>query len=1086
MAPRLRVSPVDRSISVPRNPANWVKTPVKPSTSLITPVSSRALRRLAACCAFLALALPSVASAVTAPYGFVIENAVPGSNFDTPVSFAFLPDGRMFVAEKRGRVIEVQNGVASPGAVWQGENEVLNIDDRGLLSVAVDPHYFLNHYIYLLYAVDPDSDGVDLAGPAFGRLTRYQVSFTDSAHVDPASRTILMGVDWSHGPPTGSPSHTIGGLRWGEDGTLLVSIGEGAAFTDVDAGGQHPTMFGPGRTAPAEDIGAFRSQYIGSLAGKILRLDPATGHGLPSNPFWNGDPTSVQSRVWVYGLRNPYRYTVRPGSGMADPAAGHPGTLFIGDVGWNSYEELNIASAPGFNFGWPCREGNKDQAYYPAATPSHCGCDSTLTAHNPSPRREPDMTWHHQWGDLSVPQGLVGNCSVSGAFYMGTQYPLEYRNRLFFSDFGQNWIRVVTIGANEAWSNVQDFATGAEGPVDMAANPVNGDLYSASIYTNEIRRIRFSGDPNNHRPVAVATATPAKGVVPLPVSFSSAGTADADNDPLALGWSFGDGFGSTQANPAHTYTSPGIYRAILTVDDGRGGVGRDTLVVTVTDSLETFPTTLVVDDFSRPDGPIGGAWVPESPGLEVSGSGLTMTAPYNSAVWDGGVFGANQEAFMTLRNLATAAPENDLMLKVQGLIWSAGYVEVRYDATRSDIRVSTYTAGAGWIGHGSPIPVTMHDGDQLGARVDSLGQVSVFVNGITVGSASVADWPYATLGGRIGFILVGSGSNHYDDFGGGNVVEVTNTAPSCSILSPTDGTFYTVGDTITLVGVGSDHEQAAASLTYRWQIDMHHNTHVHPSSMVLNGPSGSFIAENHDDGTGIHLECLLIVTDQGGLRDTSRVELFPDVDLEPATLAGASNTLSGDAPTPFSFVLRNRGSMPAPFSHWEATLEDGTTLASGDTAIAPFDSVIVSTMLPIVPTPGAHTLRIVADTLGTVTEPVESNNAIMVPIEVLAPGTLDAPSARPRLALSMPYPNPTTRAVSLALELPLSSRVEFDVIDIQGRVVWSQIADSRVAGRWTLRWPGVSREGAVARPGVYLARVRAGGLTWSRRIALIH
>ena len=86
----------------------------------------------------------------------------------------------------------------------------------------------------------------------------------------------------------------------------------GAAFTDVDAGGEYPSMFLPGRIDPGEDIGAVRAQYIGSLTGKILRLDPATGHGLPSNPFWDGNPTSVRSRIWVYGLRNPYRFTLRP------------------------------------------------------------------------------------------------------------------------------------------------------------------------------------------------------------------------------------------------------------------------------------------------------------------------------------------------------------------------------------------------------------------------------------------------------------------------------------------------------------------------------------------------------------------------------------------------------------------------------------------------------------------------------------------------------------------------------------------------------------------------------------------------------
>jgi hypothetical protein len=162
--------------------------------------------------ALVALA-PAPVRAVTAPNGFVVENAIPGSGFDTPVAIAFLPDGRMFVAEKRGRVYEVQNGVVSPTPLWAGENEVLNIDDRGLLGLAVDPNYFLNHYIYLLYTVDPDSNGVDDAGPGVrpadalpGRVRGLGARRPELAH-DPAGRrlaarlTVGIAVAHDRAPP---------------------------------------------------------------------------------------------------------------------------------------------------------------------------------------------------------------------------------------------------------------------------------------------------------------------------------------------------------------------------------------------------------------------------------------------------------------------------------------------------------------------------------------------------------------------------------------------------------------------------------------------------------------------------------------------------------------------------------------------------------------------------------------------------------------------------------------------------------------------------------------------------------------------
>src|SRR5207247_1990841 len=120
-----------------------------------------------------------------------------------------------------------------------------------------------------------------------------------------------------------------------------------------------------------------------------------------------------------------------------DPSLGRPGTLYLGDVGWNAYEEIDIARDPGLNFGWPCNEGPKPLPPYRSATPAHCGCDSTGTFDNPAPALDPAVIWHHVWPDLSTPQGLLGNASVSGSFYTGGLYPTAYRGRFFFADFGQ-------------------------------------------------------------------------------------------------------------------------------------------------------------------------------------------------------------------------------------------------------------------------------------------------------------------------------------------------------------------------------------------------------------------------------------------------------------------------------------------------------------------------------------------------------------------------------------------------------------------------------------------------------------------------
>jgi len=481
-------------------------------------------------CALVALLAPPASAAMTVPTGFVVENAVPGFGFNAPVAVAFLPDGRWLVAERRGRVYVVQNGVKSVTPLIDIEREVLYREDRGLMSLAVDPDFKTNRSIYLLYTVDPDSNGVDDNEDAFARLTRYQVSAWDSTTIDSTSRAILIGTTWREGVPSGSPSHTAGALRWGADGSLFVSCGDGAQFSQMDAGGLNPGLFGPDKTDPYEDIGAFRAQYLGSLAGKILRVNPLTGEGYPSSPFYDGNPRSNRSRVWASGLRNPFRFTVRPGTGSRDPALGDPGSLYISDVGWQGWEECDVASRGGENFGWPCYEGPAAETAYQTIVPAHDGCASIGTADNPVPLTTPLVTYNHGSASLSMPAGLLGNAATGGVFYTDSLYPAYYRQRYFFCDYGANWIKMAAVDAGDRLVSIDPFATGADGPVDMATDPQTGDVLYISIMTGELRRIRYTDPTGNAAPVAVATASP--GSIPTPTRSRSAGTSTTGKDRL--------------------------------------------------------------------------------------------------------------------------------------------------------------------------------------------------------------------------------------------------------------------------------------------------------------------------------------------------------------------------------------------------------------------------------------------------------------------------------------------------------------------------------------------------------------------------
>ena len=287
----------------------------------------------------LALTAPVFAQAAL-PAGFELETITGGLVLPTPVAFA--PDGRIFIAEKGGAVRIFENGALLPTPFLQ-LTDLNDYADHGLLGIALDPDFSVNGYVYLLYTYE-NTPGQNYEGSKTGRLVRV----TANGNVaDLGTMTVLVGTVGGDATkpscedfavtddciPTDSPSHSVGGLRFGPDGKLWATLGDGASYNFVD---------------PL----ALRAQNIDSLAGKILRLNP-DGTGPSDNPFYNGDPNANRSKVFGYGLRNAYRFNFRPSNG----------TLYIGDVGWfftfpisAALLGLGVATAVGIIFGlYPAR-----------------------------------------------------------------------------------------------------------------------------------------------------------------------------------------------------------------------------------------------------------------------------------------------------------------------------------------------------------------------------------------------------------------------------------------------------------------------------------------------------------------------------------------------------------------------------------------------------------------------------------------------------------------------------------------------------------------------------------------------------------
>jgi glucose/arabinose dehydrogenase len=438
------------------------------------------------------------------PGSFVKETIVSGLN--QPTAFDWTPDGnRLFIAQKDGIVRVYENGTLLDTPFANISGQVNNVRDRGLLGMAIHPNFPTTPYVYLLFTYDPpeaynninpntnldDPDGAGNRPARLIRLTadastnyttavigsevvllgknstwantsRPDANSTGNFTIAPSGITKLDGTRFANTNEylsnltnlinvqdyiaTDSESHTIGGLRFGTDGSLFVSVGDGASYNRVDPR-------------------AIRVQDIDNLSGKILRIDPITGEGLSNNPFFDGDANSNRSKVYDYGLRNPFRFTI-------DEQTNIP---FIGDVGWKTWEEVNTGR--GVNFGWPYFEGGNSQSI---RQPEYASLPAAQNFYNSgAPVTAPVYGYEH----------FGFNAIIMGDFYTGDTFPSIYRNSLFIGDSSQSTIDTLTFNAQGQFTGIRRFASNVGTPVQITTGP-DSNLYYANIAGGEIARWR--------------------------------------------------------------------------------------------------------------------------------------------------------------------------------------------------------------------------------------------------------------------------------------------------------------------------------------------------------------------------------------------------------------------------------------------------------------------------------------------------------------------------------------------------------------------------------------------------------------------
>ncbi|WP_238247237.1 PQQ-dependent sugar dehydrogenase, partial [Methylobacterium iners] len=449
--------------------------------------------------------------------------------------FSPISNNLVYVAGKSGqiRVFDIFTG-EDKGIFIDLSSEVNNYNDRGLMDISLHPNFPQQPYIYVFYVVDPldaASEGLlDKPGNRYAQLVRFTADIeADFLRVVPESGVVVVGsagrslsdingngrldfaspayaslpsseryLDPASTAPTlvvegikqdyikvDAMSHAGGSLAFGPDGYLYVSIGDGSSPTYADP--------------HAGDV-----QNLDSLSGKILRIDPITGHGLASNPFFEEGQSldSNRSKIYQYGLRNPFSM-----------AFDQLGQLFISDTGWNAYEEINVGFA-GANFGWPWFEGREGGSLsqtsgyrsFPEAIEFYEGVNNGTTLVIPP---------YAAFGHAASAPGYQNQAITGGSFvYSGGIYPSEFQDDYFFTNFTNG--NVFTIDTKNR-QNVQYLYTSQSSfaPVHFEQGPDGyvyyidlGD-YNPNSSNGVIGRLKILSKDG---PTVTATVSPAASV----------------------------------------------------------------------------------------------------------------------------------------------------------------------------------------------------------------------------------------------------------------------------------------------------------------------------------------------------------------------------------------------------------------------------------------------------------------------------------------------------------------------------------------------------------------------------------------------
>lgn len=498
----------------------------------------------------------------------------PGA-LDEPLVFEVLPDGRAFIAERKGTIRVYDPSIAGVKVVGRLAVNTKGNNEQGLVGLTLDPKFAENGWIYLYYYHPVESKAV---------FSRWEVR--NDVLVANSEKVML---EWAAQRET--CCHTGGGMTWDAAGNLLLTIGNNRGNTSSSQTDERP-----GR-APWDDQGGTANSQ--SLEGKILRIHPepdGTYTIPPGNLFPPGTP-KTRPEIYSMGHRNVWRVSVDRQTGFVYWGEVGPDNREDGETGPRGYDEFNQARGPGF-FGWPYFVGDQAFPFWDYATGKPTAKRDPRRPINTSPNNSgltelppmsaPFIYYHGGITDRFPALGSGGRCAIGGPIYHRADFsnpkrpwPDYFEGRWIIAEFSRRLILSVSMQANGDFESMERILPDYRPvePIDLKFGP-EGDLYVLEYggrwfqASPEAKLVRIEFEGGNRKPIAVATASRDGGVPPFEVALSSAGTKDNDGDVLKYRWEVFAPTGAprvfAESSPVVTLDQTGAHVARLTVTDPSG------------------------------------------------------------------------------------------------------------------------------------------------------------------------------------------------------------------------------------------------------------------------------------------------------------------------------------------------------------------------------------------------------------------------------------------------------------------------------------------------------------------------------------